>query len=68
MKINTTIFKTGLFALAGFCTAGVFAQNKPVKQFGRDFTNQSVTCATTQYEELLQQKFPNRATTQQFEE
>ncbi|QEE49088.1 T9SS type A sorting domain-containing protein [Flavobacterium alkalisoli] len=68
MKLNTTTFKIGLLALSGLLSAGAFAQSKKTKQFGPSQKSGLINCATTQYEENLQRKFPNRSNTVQFEE
>ncbi|MUV02781.1 T9SS type A sorting domain-containing protein [Flavobacterium rakeshii] len=68
MKLNTTTIKIGLLALSGLLSAGAFAQNKKAKQFGPNQKNGFINCASTQYEESLQRKFPNRSNTAQFEE
>ncbi|RYJ43254.1 T9SS type A sorting domain-containing protein [Flavobacterium beibuense] len=67
MKLNTTTIKIGLLTLSGLLSAGAFAQTKKTKQFGPQ-ENGFINCATTQYEESLQRKFPNRSNTVQFEE
>ncbi|WP_417350903.1 T9SS type A sorting domain-containing protein [Flavobacterium alkalisoli] len=68
MKLNTTTFKIGLLALSSLLSAGAFAQSKKTKQFGPSQKSGFINCATTQYEENLQRKFPNRSNTVQFEE
>lgn len=54
----------GLFA--GLISVSSYGQTTP-KKFGSSKI-ETVKCATTEYEEYLQQKLPGRASTQQFEE
>lgn len=58
------ITRTIIAALA-FISAEGYAQTAPVRQFGQ---RQFEPCGTTEYESQLQQKYPSRPDTQQFEE
>ncbi|AXG73441.1 T9SS C-terminal target domain-containing protein [Flavobacterium arcticum] len=43
-------------------------QNKKARAFGKSITTEIKRCGTTEYETLLQQKNPKRATTEKFEQ
>ena len=43
-------------------------QPKKAKAFGKGISVEAVKCASTEYEQMLQQQFPKRATTPQFEQ
>lgn len=49
---------------------GAYAQSpaKSPKKFGKQFSDEVMRCATTEYEAMLQQKHPARPSAQQFEE
>lgn len=66
--MKTTTLRMSFFLFAGLLTMSSYGQVKPkAKTFGRPVT-EVARCATTEYEQLLQQKYPKRATQQQFEE
>ncbi len=65
MTSNFTLKACTAF-FAGLISVSSYGQTPP-KKFGSSKI-ETVKCATTEYEEYLQQKFPNRTTTQQFEQ
>ena len=63
---NHIIKKAGLALVTGLLASASYGQTPQAKTFGKFSTAQP--CASTEYEALLQKKYPKRAGNQQFEQ
>lgn len=69
--MKKTTLKALLLVCTGMLSITVTAQNLPqeVKEFGKKIKdNQTQYCGSTEYEELLKKKYPNRQSSQSFEQ
>ena len=69
--MNKTLSRVLALLLALPFSFSITAQEKQPKKaqvFGKSITAEVKKCGTTEYEAMLQQKYPKRATTQKFEE
>ncbi len=68
--MRTSITKNFLLTVAGIFTIGATAQVpvKTAKKFGKQLSSKFVKCGSTEYEEMLQKRYPARANNEKFEQ